>query len=170
MQLLRESTVRDDASAAACARAVLDGVPVVMQFIRHVAGKRKAPGLTVQQFRALGVLRSRPDGASLSDVAEYLGLSLPTASRMIDGLVLRGLVHRRPQPENRRQVRLKLQPAGARLLEAAVDAALRAMELRLRSLPPTRRRAICRAVGDLRTTFAPASSRSTDAAAPRSRR
>jgi len=159
MQLLQESTVGagDAAAPAACARAVLDGVPFVMQFIRHAAAARKAPGLSVQQFRALGVLRQhRRAGASLSDVAEYLGLSLPTASRMVDGLVSRGLIHRRTLPENRRQVRLTLQPAGAKLLEAAIESAQDALEARLRQVSPAQRRRITAAARDLRKLFDPA--------------
>jgi DNA-binding MarR family transcriptional regulator len=160
MQLLRESTIHaGGGSSTACARAVLDSVPFVMQFIRHAAAPRKAAGLSVQQFRALGVLRHHHrNGASLSDVAEYLGLSLPTASRLVDGLVSRGLIHRRPLPENRRQVRLTLQPAGAKMLEAAVETAQDALEQRLRHVSPAQRRRITAAARDLRALFDPAAS------------
>jgi MarR family transcriptional regulator for hemolysin len=152
MQLLRKST--DPASPAACARAVLDGVPPLMQFIRHVAGARKVPGLSVQQFRALGFLRRRP-GDSLSNLAEHLGLSLPTASRMIDALVSRGLVRREPIPQNRRQVQLTLTAAGSKSLEAAVQATLDELEQRLAALDDESRRRIVGAVRDLRRLFEP---------------
>jgi DNA-binding MarR family transcriptional regulator len=154
MQLLQKST--DGASSAGrCARALLDGVPPVMQFLREVAHRQKARGLSVQQFRAMAYLRRRP-GDSLSQVAEHLGLSRPAASRMIDMLVSRRLVQRQAIPHNRRQIQLTLSSAGSMLLENAIQAVLVALEQRLKRLSRARRKRIISAIEDLRELFEPA--------------
>jgi DNA-binding MarR family transcriptional regulator len=123
-----------------------------MQFIRRVAHSRRAPGLTVQQFRALGYVCRRP-GACLSDLALHLGLTLPTVSRLIDGLVGRGLMYRRPLPDNRRQVRLTVRPRGAKLMEAAFVAVLEQLESRLHNLTVAKRNRLVASLRDLRGLF-----------------
>ena len=98
-----------------CARKLLDTVPPVMRFIRGKARKGRE-NLALPQFRTLIYLR-RTQGSSLSALAGYLGLSLPATSRMADGLVKRGLVHRQTGSTNRRQVLLTITTEGATTLE-----------------------------------------------------
>ncbi|MBI4578561.1 MAG: MarR family transcriptional regulator, partial [Planctomycetes bacterium] len=90
MQQLRKATVRR-ASSGQCARHLLATVPVVMRFIRHEMRRHRRGGVTVPQFRALVFVSNHAD-ASLSAMAEHLGLSLPAASRLVQGLVQRGLM------------------------------------------------------------------------------
>src|SRR5215217_3088460 len=119
MQLLPEATIRTaPASAAACARAMLDGMPQVMWFIRRQMRRHRTHRLSVPQFRTL-VLLDRYPTASLSSVAEHLGAALPTASRMVTGLVDKGLVVRRECPTDRRQMALVLTPKGRSVLNTA---------------------------------------------------
>lgn len=99
----------------ACARTVMETVPLVMRFIRGEMRHQGAPLLSVPQFRALAFLHRRP-GACLFVVADHLGVSRPTASTIIDRLVRRGLVARSVDPRERRRVVLKLTQAGARHL------------------------------------------------------
>ena len=87
-----------------CARQVLEAVPLVMLAIRTEMRRHRGSDLSVPQFRVL-VYLNRHAGASLSDIAEHMGLTLPSMSKMIDGLVLRGLVLRRTNPADRRRVR-----------------------------------------------------------------
>src|SRR5689334_5564645 len=103
MQLLRPASKSLHASAGgskasdattaalACAGAMLDGMPPVMWFIRRHMRRHRTCGLSVPQFRAL-VLLDRHPTASLSLVAEHLGSSQPSASRLITKLVERGFV------------------------------------------------------------------------------
>jgi DNA-binding MarR family transcriptional regulator len=145
----------NNASAGACAAEVLDGIFPVVQFIRHVAQGRKMPGLSVQRVRAMAYIRRRP-GDSLSRLAEYLALSVPAASRLIEVLVVRGLAQRQPLPDNRRKVQLTISPRGNKLLDDAIAGTLQELELRLRRLNADQRKRIIQAVRDLRLLFEPA--------------
>src|SRR6476661_7084211 len=123
MQLLSPATVSPASPAARrCANAVLDGLPPVMWFIRCQMRQQRTGELTVPQFRALALIDRYPT-ASLSLVAEHLGSSQPSASRLIDGLVIRGFVTRRQCDQDRRQVRLVLTARGKVILDKARDAA-----------------------------------------------
>ena len=105
-----------------CAREVMETVPLVMRFIRTEMRSRRAPLLSVPQFRVLTFLSGRP-GAPLSSVAEHLGVARSTASATVDRLVRRALVSRTTHPEARRSVVLTLTPSGAEHLQQARDAA-----------------------------------------------
>ena len=48
----------------------------------------------------------------LSDLAERMGITAPTASRAVDGLVDLGLLERQPDPADRRAVRIDLTEPG----------------------------------------------------------
>lgn len=104
-----------------CAREVLDVVPLVMRAIRAEMRSHRTPDLSVPQFRALLYLQRNP-GAGLSAVADHLGLTPPSTSKLVDGLVARGLVERRPSPTDRRRVLLMVTPPGAGILQAASEA------------------------------------------------
>jgi DNA-binding MarR family transcriptional regulator len=94
-----------------CASTILDVVPPIARNIRKMMRQHRLAGLSVPQFRALGLLSFTPQ-ASLSCVADYIGSSLPAASRMIDGLVSKKLVGRKECCHDRRQISLVLTPLG----------------------------------------------------------
>jgi DNA-binding MarR family transcriptional regulator len=77
--------------------------------------------LSVPQFRALAFVGRRPR-SSLSDVAQHVGTSLPSMSKLIDGLVTRGMVERVPEVDDRRRVALSLTSGGRALLDMVHDA------------------------------------------------
>ena len=60
---------------------------------------------------------AREQAPSLKPVAEGLGLSLPSASRAVDGLVKRSLVARTEDPDDRRQRLLALTDDGQELAD-----------------------------------------------------
>jgi DNA-binding MarR family transcriptional regulator len=105
-----------------CAREVMETVPLVMRFIRTEMRSRRAPSLSVPQFRVLTFLSHRP-GAPLSSVAEHLGVARSTASATVDRLVRRQLVQRKTHPEERRSVVLTLTATGVQHLQQVRDAA-----------------------------------------------
>jgi DNA-binding MarR family transcriptional regulator len=117
-----------------CAREVMETVPLVMRFIRTEMRSRRAPSLSVPQFRVLTFLSRRP-GAPLSSVAEHLGVARSTASAMVDRLVRRKLVSRTTHPEERRSVVLTLTPAGTQHLQHVRAAASTRMAKVLAGLP-----------------------------------
>lgn len=104
-----------------CAAVVMETIPPVMRFIRTEMRRHGAPGLSMPQFRALGFVDRCP-GASLSAVADHLGVTLSTASVIADRLVRHGLIARAPHPTERRRITLTLTPAGSLLLQQARQA------------------------------------------------
>lgn len=71
----------------------------------------------------LGALaRSTPDeGPSLTALSEQLAVSKQAASQLIDTLVLRGYLDRRPDPEDRRRMTVQLTERGQAAAEAVRD-------------------------------------------------
>src|SRR5260221_717723 len=94
---------------------------------------------TVPLFRSLWFI-SPAAGPSLSAVADFIGLSLPAMSRLIDGLVDQKLVHRKTCNADRRHVRLSLTPSGEATLAEARELA-RARIAQSLPRPPHRHRA-----------------------------
>ncbi len=131
---------------------VLSVVPEVMQGIRGEARRGRAPGLPVPQFRAL-VFLYHHEGSSLSQAAEHVGLSRPSMSKMIDGLVRKGYVGRRAHPGDRRRVSLDLTPAGRSVLAAALKAARNRLAGMLQPLRSCDRAIIVEALKTLREVF-----------------
>lgn len=118
-----------------CAADVIDAVPLVMQFIR--AEMRRQGGtnlLSVPQFRALRFLSQYP-GASLSNLAEHLGVTRATASSIVERLVRRGLIQRVEHHQERRRNVHTLTPVGAKHLQQARDLAQSRLASVLAELP-----------------------------------
>ena len=105
-----------DATPEGCARAIMEALPAAMRVLRDEMRRPHLDWLSVPQFRALLYLNRHP-GASVSGVAEHLGVTRPTASALIDRLVQRGLVSRSQDPGERRRAVLHLTPAGLEMLE-----------------------------------------------------
>jgi len=96
--------------ASECAAAVLDVVPAVMDALRG-ATRQHVRQMSVPQFRCLNFVSHEP-GCSISDVAAFLGVTLPTASAMVDRLVRAGALRTRPSLDDRRRTHLHLTAAG----------------------------------------------------------
>lgn len=81
----------------------------------QMAGLRALPdGLTPQEARVLGFFARRP-GATQTDLAEHSGRDRGQITRLVTGLVDRGLLDKAPDPGDRRQSRLQLSPSGRQL-------------------------------------------------------
>jgi DNA-binding MarR family transcriptional regulator len=102
-------------SSLECARQVVETVPMLMRLIRS-AVTEKGSKLSLPQMRMMAFL-SRHPGASISEVATYLDVTIPTTSTLVDRLVRKNLVHRRDDPSERRKVNLTITPEGQRLLD-----------------------------------------------------
>ncbi len=125
---LMQSLLRTSKSegASSTAREVLETAPLLVGYIRrHMRQFRQ--GLSIPQFRALVKVRNEP-GASLSAVAEHLGASLPTASRIVANLVSAGLMLRTSSVTDRRLVALHLSERGRAVIETAHAATQTQME------------------------------------------
>lgn len=139
-------------SAEECARQVLEIVPLVMAAIRTEIRSHRGSELSVPQFRVL-IFLNRHAGASLSDIAEHLGLTLPSMSKMIDGLLARKMVTRHMHSEDRRRVTLALTALGRGAMQSAYEATESRLAERLAVLPVAERRIIIEAMQVLESIF-----------------
>ena len=79
--------------------------------------------LTMSQLKILFVLHSSivpgasGGGLRVSEVARFLGVTLPTVTAVMDKVVERGLVRRDEDPDDRRQTVCRLRPDGQRLID-----------------------------------------------------
>jgi DNA-binding MarR family transcriptional regulator len=89
--------------------------------------------LTLTQVKALCAL-SREE-LTVKELAERLRLSLPGASRAVDALVSRELLHRREDPADRRQKRLRCTTAGRDALSRLDEARLAGLAAFATTLP-----------------------------------
>src|SRR5438105_148133 len=135
-----------------CAREVLDVVPLVMRVLRAEMRLNRGPELSVPHFRVLAFLGNN-EGVSLSEVAEYVGLRLPSMSTLVDGLVTRGLVSRVPSSTDRRRVALCLTSRGRATLKAARRATQARLVKRLVTLPVEQQATVTAAMQALRALF-----------------
>lgn len=118
-----------------CARELLDVMPIVMQDLRRTMRSHAAPDLRVPELRSLAFLRHSP-GSNLTDLAEHIGVSLPSMSKLVDTLSYRGFIDRQSDPTDRRRVRLSLTKEGLSVLSAAREAVKTAFAAKLAHLDP----------------------------------
>lgn len=142
------------ASVDECAHDILEVAPLIMRVIRAEMRRHRGFDLSVPQFRTLAYL-DHYHGASLSDVAEFIGLTLPSMSKLMDGLVARQLVTRAISPTDRRRVTLALTSQGRSGLQAARQATQIYLAQRLAELPAEERAVVGRAMQVLRPLFTP---------------
>lgn len=122
-----------------------------MWFMRIHMRSGRGKGLSVSQFRTL--VRAERKG-TLSDVASCLGTTLPTASRIVSGLVSKGYLRRAESPDDRRCCHLSLTPQGQRVLKDAYAVTRDAMEAELGRLSDEECRGIGQSLRVLGTVFA----------------
>lgn len=150
MQALSEAI--NSVSVSDCAREVLEVIPAVIRPIRRTMRSHRGAGLSVPQFRALCFVE-RYDGASLSQVADHLDLSLPTVSRMINGLVERGYLQRRSSESDRRNMCLSVRAPGRAVMQQTRAATQAYLTERFQDLTAAQRGAMIIAMGALRDVF-----------------
>lgn len=140
-------------SPAQAAAELLEVVPSVTRAVREQMRAHRAADLTVTQFRVLAYL-NRHTGASLSDVADHIGLTLPSMSKLIDALVARKLVRREFDTTDRRRVTLALTSRGRVILERARRATRAFLTAQLRQCDSIELETLTRAMQILRPLFA----------------
>src|SRR5690348_4442839 len=97
--------------------------------------------VSIVQLRALTMLRELQP-ASLVQLAEGIGVTPSTTSRLVDRLVAARLVERRVSPESRRQIELRLSRGGEATLDRYDALRLTSMTEALEQLPDDRRDAV----------------------------
>lgn len=92
------------------AKMILDIIPPLMRHIRNEMRYLTKSELTVPQFRVLA--RLSRSTATNRDLAEWVGVSAPTMTRMVDVLVKKNFVKRDSKNGDRRQLDLTLTDKG----------------------------------------------------------
>lgn len=110
---------------------VMEGVFTASRTFR--TWMRECSGLSVAQFRVLSFI-SRNDNSSLLELKTYLGVSTPSASRLVEALKTRGFVTRVEDRNDRRRVKLGLTKTGKEVLVAARELVLKKIEERISGL------------------------------------
>jgi len=109
-------------------------------------------GLTMTQSKALlelGGLGEATEARQVSDLAEALGVSVPSMSRAVDGLVRKRLATRVEDAEDRRVRRIAITAKGKKLVETLVVVRQAGMETFAASLTAAQRRKLDAAVDAL---------------------
>ena len=135
-----------------CARQLLDTAPQVMRFIRAEMRSHRGHDLSVPQFRALTFINRNPE-VSLSHLAEHLGLTLPSTSKLVDGLANQKVITRRESKEDRRRLTLELTKSGEDILHTARSATLNHLKDVLRELTVDELSTVIRAMNLLQPLF-----------------
>ncbi len=90
--------------------------------LRHRAWQEAGPRwITPTQGQILALLRRRPDGLSLTAIAEHLAVTSATASDAVRVLDEKGLVQKARSAADRRAIRVALTDAGREQAEQAAD-------------------------------------------------
>ena len=131
---------------------MLAAMPRVMWRIRREMRQNRTRGLSIPQFRTLVQIDAQPK-VSLSAVAENLGASRPTASRIVGGLVKKGMIARDVCASDRRQCALRLTPAGRAVLRAGQAATQKRLAVELARLDEAERRTVADAMAALSRVF-----------------
>jgi DNA-binding MarR family transcriptional regulator len=139
-------------TADECAQALLHVIPGVMQVIRSEVRRQRGRNLSILQLRALIYLSNHP-GATLSAVAEHVGVTLPSMSTQVTKLVHSQLVQRSEAVRDRRFVTLQLTAQGQATLETAMQSAQRNLAAHCERLTPRERTIILQALEILRGHF-----------------
>jgi DNA-binding MarR family transcriptional regulator len=100
-------------SLVMCAHSIIDTVPRLSRLMRKDLRLHSAGLFTEPQFRVMARL-FREGAQTISDLAGFMGVSLPTMSRLIQGLGSRGLVVGERDSEDHRCVFLVLTEQGIR--------------------------------------------------------
>jgi len=100
-------------------------------------------GLSMTQSKALlelGGLDEAAEARQVGDLAEALGVSVPSMSRAVDGLVKKRLATRVEDPEDRRVRRIAITAAGKKLVDTLMVVRQAGMETFAASLTAAQRR------------------------------
>ncbi len=144
-------------TARDCALMLLETVPAVMRNIAEATRQRRPQDdeiHTMAQFHLLGTLRGRP--SSLRDLAAAHHVTPSTLSRSIDVLVRKGWVARAADPEDRRQIILRVTDEGTTAHTAMIESVQDAVTEFMARLNEDRLGTLYAGLRTLHDLFAPA--------------
>lgn len=127
-----DETLDEIVTAVLTASRALVGVSA-----RSLGGVEEA--VTLTQFRTLVVLHAHGP-SRLNLLAERLQVNSSTALRTVDRMIAGGLVDRRENQEDRREVLIELTTRGRRVVDDVTDRRRHAIEEIVKRMPPPNRR------------------------------
>lgn len=125
-----------------------------MRIIRTHMRASSASVLSVPHFRTLRYLSVNP-GCPLSEVAEFIGLSTPSASKIVQSLIRRGFLLRKGDPQDRRRSVLEVSARGHKVLQNAREDTHAKLAEHLAPLDEAQRLQLIEALAPLRQVFSP---------------
>jgi DNA-binding MarR family transcriptional regulator len=137
--LLETRTKQDDGQAQEAFWHAWDDFFAALRRARARAAREQADGLTLSQYHLLLAVADCPM-ARCGDLADQVGASAPTVTRMLSNLEDAGIIRRERSAEDRRGVHVELTEKGRRLLEAKRLVVNTKREALYATLTPTERR------------------------------
>jgi len=128
---------------------VVDAVLSASRVLVAVAARSLADvaeEVTLTQYRTLVVIASR-GSQNLAGLAEAVGVTPATATRMCDRLVRKGLIRRREERGDRRQLRLVLTEKGRTLVDAVTERRRREIAGIVSEIPAVEQAVLVQALG-----------------------
>lgn len=101
-----------------CSWELMDTVPLIFQTIRVKMRLGHGANISIPQFRALRYVQSCSN-SSLTNLADFLGLTLPSVSKLVEGLVKQELMNRQDSAADRRKMILSLTKSGEEIVNLA---------------------------------------------------
>lgn len=134
------------------ASEVLETIPMVMRIIRRNFRAQRDPDLTLPEFRALAYINRNP-GCPLNELAEFVGVEAPAASKLVESLVQRGLAKREAHAGDRRRVQLSVLPKGQKSIHTVREHTREFLAEQLAHLSPKQQEALIAAMHILKDAF-----------------
>ena len=131
--------------------AVVDAVLSASRVLVAVAARSLADvaeEVTLTQYRTLVVLASRGP-QNLAGLAEAVGVTPATATRMCDRLVRKDLIRRRTERDDRRQLRVALTAKGRSLVDAVTGRRRQEIARIINEIPVEQQAVVVQALGRL---------------------
>ena len=119
---------------------------------RYFDRRARAMGFTQVQWRALRKLEGNP-GISQAGLADLLEMQPISLARILDRMVLAGLVERRPDPDDRRAVMLYLTDQASPILKLLQEIAEELRAVASKGIGPTEQAQIITSLRQMRVNF-----------------
>ncbi len=105
--------------------------------------------LSFTQVRALSILANDLERATLGELGDRLGLSLPAVSRAVEGLVKRGYVTRAEASDDRRFKQVAATDSGRALMERLMELRVAGFGEFVKTLDPAERERLANAIAPI---------------------
>ncbi|MDB5037545.1 MAG: MarR family protein [Bacteriovoracaceae bacterium] len=129
------------------AKRLLEVIPPIVQKIRSEARLAVKGKITLPQFRILSNISQGIK--TVGGIAEVHGVAQPTMSKMVDGLVKRGMIKRIADKDDRRQINLALSKKGADLYRQSLKSIQLQLSKALSELNLTERNSLAKTLDQL---------------------